>query len=74
MARLVAALVAIDGLGKLETARLLAADLDLAAERLAIRRSASTTLLISTTSHASWRHGGCANGAGDGRPPPIRIY
>jgi hypothetical protein len=38
MARLVIALVAVHGLGKLETARLLAADLDLATGRLAIRR------------------------------------
>ena len=38
MARLVIALVAVHGLGKLETARLLAADLDLSAGRLAVRR------------------------------------
>jgi hypothetical protein len=38
MARLVVALIAIHGLGKLETARLLAADLNLAAGRLAVRR------------------------------------
>ena len=38
MARLVVALIAIHGLGKQETARLLAADLNLAAGRLAVRR------------------------------------
>lgn len=38
ISRLVVALIAIHGLGKLETARLLAADLDLAAGRLAVRR------------------------------------
>jgi site-specific recombinase XerC len=38
MAQLVIALIAIHGLGKKETARLLAADLDLTAGRLAVRR------------------------------------
>lgn len=38
MAGLVVALIAIHGLGKLETTRLLAADLDLAGARLAVRR------------------------------------
>ena len=38
MSRLVVALIAIHGLGKLETARLLAADLNLTAGRLAVRR------------------------------------
>lgn len=38
MGRHVIALVAVHGLGKLETARLLAADLDLAAGRMAVRR------------------------------------
>lgn len=41
MARLVVALVAIHGLGKLDTARLLAADLNLAAGWLTVRRDGS---------------------------------
>jgi hypothetical protein len=41
MAQLVIALIAIHGLGKLETARLLAADLNLASGRLTVRRDSS---------------------------------
>ena len=41
ISRLVVALIAIHGLGKLETARLMIADLDLAAGRLAVRRDGS---------------------------------
>jgi hypothetical protein len=54
MARLVVALIAIHGLGKQETARLLAADLDLAAGRLAVRRDVGRqhTVYLDEITHA----------------------
>lgn len=54
MARLVIALIAIHGLGKQETTRLLAADLDLAAGRLAVRRDGRRhhTVYLDDLTHA----------------------
>jgi hypothetical protein len=53
MAKLVIALIAIHGLGKQETTRLLAADLDLAAGRLPVRRSGSRhTVYLDELTHA----------------------
>jgi hypothetical protein len=54
MARLVVALIAIHGLGKQETARLVAADLDLSAGRLAVRRGGTQhhTVYLDELTHA----------------------
>jgi Phage integrase, N-terminal SAM-like domain len=54
MARLVIALIAIHGLGKQETTRLLAADLDLPSGRLAVRRHGSRhhTVYLDQLTHA----------------------
>jgi Phage integrase, N-terminal SAM-like domain len=52
MARLVIALIAIHGLGKKETTRLLAADLDLAAGRLGVHRDGSRhTVYLDEVTH-----------------------